>query len=188
MIDLGPATERMTKVLASVSDMQFDFPTPCTDAHLGDLVDHVGTFTLAFSAIARKDRDIGEVPPPPNAANLERGWRERISRDLTALAEAWREPSAWEGMTTAGGIELPCEVAGLVVLDELVVHGWDIAVASDQPYDATRTDIDGATSFITSFNPPRDGRLFGPVVSVPDGAPPLDKLLALAGRDPSWRP
>ena len=40
----------------------------------------------------------------------------------------------------------------------------------------------------TAFDAPRDGNLFGPVVPVPDNAPPLDKLLGLTGRDPGWKP
>ncbi len=43
-------------------------------------------------------------------------------------------------MTSAGPIEMPGEIAGLVALDELVVHGWDLARATDQPY-----DVDDAT-------------------------------------------
>ncbi len=38
-------------------------------------------------------------------------------------------------MTKAGGVDLPGEVAGLVALDELVVHGWDVARATGQAYD-----------------------------------------------------
>src|SRR5436309_592146 len=135
MIDIGPATNRMAGLLAGLSESQFDLPTPCPEARVGDLVDHVGTLTKAFTAVARKDRSGSGAPPPPSAANLEATWLDRIARDLETLAEAWRDPAAWEGMTDAGGIELPGQVAGLVVLDELVVHGWDIAVSVGARYE-----------------------------------------------------
>lgn len=48
-----------------------------------------------------------------------------IPAALTALADAWAEPAAWTGTTRVGGVDLPREVAGLVVLDEVVVHGWE---------------------------------------------------------------
>ena len=187
MIDISDATDRMISLLASVSEEQFGLATPCPQAQLGDLVDHVGTFATRFAAVARKEDRAGG-PPPPNAANLEAGWRDRITRDLRACADAWRQPTAWEGMTTVGGMELPCAVAGLVVLDELVVHGWDIAVSTGQPYEPSAPEIEAASSFVASFEAPRDGNLFGPVVPVPDSAAPLDRLLGLTGRDPSWQP
>lgn len=115
-------------------------------------------------------------------------WRERIASDLLELADAWQEPTAWEGTTNAGPIEMPAEMAALVALDELVVHGWDIAVATDQPYTPTTEEIDGAMAFIDAFDVPRDGSLFGPIVPLGDDASPLDRLLGLAGRDPRWRP
>ena len=42
--------------------------------------------------------------------------------------------------------------------------------------------------FVTSFEAPRDGNLFGPVVAVEDSAGPYDRLLGLTGHDPAWRP
>ncbi len=188
MIDIGPATDRMTSLLAIVSEDQFDRPTPCPDARVGDLVDHVGAFTKGFIAVARKDVDGTEAPVKPDAAHLEAGWRDRIGRDLATLADAWRDPAAWEGMTSAAGVPLPAHVAGLVALDELVVHGWDLAVAIGQPYAPPVQDVEAAMSFVASFDAPRDGTLFGPVVPVPDDAPAMDRLLGLTGRDPGWRP
>jgi uncharacterized protein (TIGR03086 family) len=108
------------------------------------------------------------------------------------LADAWRDPEAWTGMTKAGGVELPGEVAGLVALDEIVIHGWDIARASGQEYDCDPASLEAVHGFVMQFSEPgqeeaRAG-LFGPVVEVPDDAPLLDRVIGLTGRDPAWSP
>ena len=46
----------------------------------------------------------------------------------------------------------------------------------------------GRIAFVTGFEAPRDGRLFGPVVPVPGEATELDRLLGLTGHDPRRRP
>ena len=189
MIDLHPAAERTASLVTSLADDQLDRPTPCPEARVGDLIDHLGVFAVRFLAAAHKESgDRTTPPPPPSRANLEPGWRDRVSRDLLALADAWRDPQAWEGSTYAGGFEMPAAVVGLVALDELVVHGWDVAAATGQPYDPAAEEVEAAMAFVTSFDAPRDGRLFGPIVPVADDATQLDRLLGLTGRDPSWRP
>jgi uncharacterized protein (TIGR03086 family) len=189
MIDLGPAADRVAALLAHIDDGALAGPTPCPGSTVGDLVDHVSGLTLGFTASAAKQRDIADGPPPrPDAANLGPDWRERIPRDLGALAAAWRDPSAWEGSTTAGGMTFPAEVVGVVALDELVVHGWDLAVSTKQPYEPTDDDVNAAMAFVSSFHAPRDGSLFGPIVPVAADAPALDRLLGLTGRDPHWKP
>jgi uncharacterized protein (TIGR03086 family) len=189
MIDLRPATQRTISLATALADPQLDLPTPCGEDCLGDVIDHLGIFAVRFVAAAGKDA-VGSTPTPerPSRANLEPEWRDRIARDLRALADAWLDPQAWEGATFAGGMEMPAAVVGLVALDELIVHGWDIAVATRQPYEPATEEIDAATAFVASFEAPRDGKLFGPIVPVADDAPPLDRLLGLTGRDPAWRP
>lgn len=189
MIDLHPAAQRTIDLVTSVADDQLDLATPCPEMCVGDLIDHLGVFAVRFAASARKDTgDRASPPPAPDAANLEAGWRERMARDLLALAVAWSDPSAWEGTTYAGGIEMPAAVVGLVAIDELVVHGWDVAVATGQRYAPPAAEVDAAMGFVASFDAPRDGGLFGPVVAVVEDAPLLDRLLGLAGRDPAWQP
>ena len=189
MIDIRPAAQRTADLVTAVTDDQLALPTPCPNSRVGDLIDHLGFFATRFVVAARKETDgpLAE-PPPPSRANLEEGWRDRLARDLLTLADAWSDPQAWEGSTYAGSFELPAEVAGLVALDELVVHGWDIAVATGQHYAPTAPEVEGAMAFVSSFEAPRDGRLFGPVVAVPGEATGLDRLLGLTGRDPRWRP
>jgi uncharacterized protein (TIGR03086 family) len=154
---------------------------------VGDLLDHVLTLTEVFTGVAQR-RPATAPPAPPSAANLPRKWRDELRRRLDALAEAWSAPGAWEGTASVAGADLPATVAGMVVLDELVVHGWDLAAATGQPYDVSEPEIEAVAQFVSSFPAPRNGSLFGPAVEVDDGAPPLDRLLGQTGRDPAWRP
>ncbi len=148
-VDLEPATRRMAKLILGISDELLGRPTPCPAYTLGDLVDHVSGLTLAFTAAARKDPGhIGSQGPSGDASRLGDDWRTRIPRDLAALAEAWRNPAAWQGTTRAGGLELPGEVAGLVALDELVIHGWDVARASGQAYDCDPVSLQVVHGFV----------------------------------------
>jgi uncharacterized protein (TIGR03086 family) len=190
-LDLAPAAKRMAALVGGVSDNQLGGVTPCPAYTLGDLLDHVGGLSVAFTAAARKaELPGGSQGPSGDASRLEEGWRDRIARDLDALAAAWAEPQAWTGTAVAGGVEMPAEVAALVALDELVVHGWDVARASGQHYDVDPVSLEAVHGFVAQFSGPgqeesRAG-LFGPVVPVPDDAPLLDRVVGMAGRDPSW--
>jgi uncharacterized protein (TIGR03086 family) len=83
-------------------------------------------------------------------------------------------------------------MAGAVALDEVVLHGWDLARATGQAFDVEPRLLDVVHGFVQQaaspeFESQRDG-LFGPVVPVPDDAPLLDRVLGLSGRDPGWSP
>lgn len=191
-IDLRPAADRMARLLGAVPDDALHGPTPCADTALDALIDHVGGFAMAFTAAARKD--LGEMtsqPPVAKPTDLEPGWRDRMAADLAGLADAWQAPEAWEGTTQAGGVDLPGEVAGRVALDELVVHGWDIARSSGQAFDCDEASLQEIEATVRQFRGDNEGPipgLFGPVVPVADDAPALDRVLGLTGRDPAWSP
>lgn len=188
-IDLGPAARRLCALVGAVGDDQLGDPTPCPDYRVGDLLEHLGGFAQAFRAAAVKELGETGAPPSGDASRLSSDWRTRIPEDLLSMASAWRDPDAWTGMTRAGGVDLPGEVAGLVALDELVVHGWDVARATGQPYEAEADEVDAVRQFVTPMaEGPADQRagLFGPPVPVPDDAPELDRLIGLTGRDPAW--
>lgn len=190
-IDLAPAAKRLADLIASIPDDALTRPTPCADTSLGDLIDHVGGLSLAFTAAARKDiGGAGSQQPSADASRLGNDWRTRIPRDLNALAEAWRDPDAWTGMTQAGGLDLPGEVAGVIALDEVVINGWDAARAAGVSYECDAPALEAVHGFVVQFAGPgqeaqREG-LFGPVVPVPHDAPLLDRVIGLTGRDPNW--
>ena len=190
--DLHPAAERMSHLLSALPDDAMDAPTPCPDLPVGALIDHVGGFAKVFTASARKEiGDLTAQPPDPRAGNLEPGWRDRVAADLAALADAWDAPEAWDGMTQAGGQDLPAAMAGRIALDELVIHSWDIAQATGQPFDCDAAALTEVESTVQQVRGGNDGELpglFGPVVPISGDAPNLDRALSLTGRDPAWSP
>ncbi len=186
MLDLGPAAWQMAALIGSTPDAMLTAPTPCPDYTLGDLIDHVGGLALAFRIAATKeDLDgAGSQGPSGDASRLPLDWRTGIPRAVNLLAESWRDPDAWTGMTRAGGVDLPGEVCGLVALDELVIHGWDIAQTLGRPYNCDQISLEAVHGFVQQS---ADGGMFGPAVPVSADAPLLHRVVGLAGRDPSWR-
>jgi uncharacterized protein (TIGR03086 family) len=189
MLDLGSAAAEVKRVAGGVSDDQLSFSTPCPDYDLQTLLAHIVGLGRSFREAARKDLD-GAVNVDPSATrpDLPDDWREQLAENVDEMAEAWRDPAAWEGMTRAGGLDLPAAVTGVVALNELVVHGWDVARASGQSYQVDDGSAQACIGFLASVTePPARGRTFGPIVDVGDDAPLIDKVIALSGRDPSWR-
>jgi uncharacterized protein (TIGR03086 family) len=191
MIDLQPATDQVARLVDGVTDDQFADPTPCEGVPVGALLDHLMSLTLAFTRAARKNG--GSAPPPEaSAANLPPDWRTVLPQRLRELAEAWADPAAWQGSTQAGGLTMPGGIAGVVALDEVVLHGWDLAKATGQQYTADPASAAAVLEFTRSSaqpeNAPMRQGLFGPVVAVPEDAPVFDRALGYAGRDPGWTP
>ena len=191
IVDLGPAAEQLAGLVAGAPDAELGDPTPCPAYTLGDLIDHVGGLALAFTAAARKDGGhYANMQASGDSSRLGDGWRVRIPRDLAALAEAWRAPAAWDGMTRIAGDDAPAAIIGLSAADELVVHGWDIARATGQQYQCPPELVQAAHSFLVQFASPDlpagPEVPFGPSRAVPADAPLLDQVLALAGREPGW--
>jgi uncharacterized protein (TIGR03086 family) len=191
-LSFGPATSAVAQLVAAVRDDQLDAPTPCPAYSTADLLDHLGGLCVAFTAAATKTRlPDGHAGPSGDGARLEDGWRDRIGSALGGLADAWADPAAYDGFTQAGPVELPAEVAALVALNEVVVHGWDLARSTGQPYAPDLAAVAACAGFAASFEPPPDAAadagLFGPPVAVPGDAPELHRLLGLTGRDPAWQ-
>ena len=192
-IDFGPSCRLVSDLVRDLPDDRLADPTPCEGLTVGDLCHHLVGLTLAFSMAARKEKPPGGGQPTADGSQLETGWRDQVVAQLDDMASGWAEPAAYEGMTYAGPIELPGFVAAQVALNEVVVHGWDVAVATGRPYDADPAAVAVCLEFATSFEAPDDApdddaKLFDPPVPVPDDAPVLHRLLGATGRDPRWTP
>jgi uncharacterized protein (TIGR03086 family) len=190
VLDLEPATRTLTALVKGVRDDRLGAPTPCRETSVGDLLDHINGLSIALTAAARKvSPPGGSQGPPADASRLGADWRTRIPERLKELGQAWREDGAWLGMTQAGGQDLPAELVGVIALDEVVVHGWDIAVATGQSFSCPPELVEAAYGFVqpaVAQNPQGTPGLFGPPVPVGEDAPRFERLLGLTGRDPAW--
>ncbi|MFD5453381.1 TIGR03086 family metal-binding protein [Streptomyces sp. NPDC003470] len=188
-LDLGPQTRIVARLAEGVSDASLGDPTPCPDLAVRNLLGHLTGLAAAFLDAARKDLGARtDTAPDASVPDIGPGWREELPKVLDALADAWRDPEAWTGMTRAGGIDLPGAVAGAVAADELVIHAWDLARATGQEYTPDPAALQVSHGFLSAAaeESDRGDGIFGPVVPVPVDAPLLDRAVGLSGRDPGW--
>ena len=196
-LDLHCAADEVARLVAGVRDDHLGGTTPCPDYPVAALLDHLMGLCTAFIHAARKmplpaDGGGESAPGTVNAAHLDPAWREQLPVRLRELADAWDDPGAWEGQATAGGVTAPAGVMGAVALDEVAVHGWDLARATGQDYRLDDATVEAVLAFTTESatpeNAPMRAGIFGPVVDVPADAPAWDRAMGFAGRDPQWRP
>jgi uncharacterized protein (TIGR03086 family) len=181
MFDLDPAATEMARLVSGVRDDQLGQPTPCREWTVADLLAHVFQFASVFTTNARKDE-----AAPPHA--LPDDWRTTIPGQLDDLVGAWRDEAAWQGRVSAGGVEMDAADNAVVAVEELLVHGWDLARATGQELRAEATSMDEMDRFLELFAEAiASGRgPYGPEVDAPPGADRLDRIIARAGRDPRW--
>jgi uncharacterized protein (TIGR03086 family) len=188
MSHLSTAAESMAEVVRGITPEQLANPTPCTEYDVRTLVNHLLFWGPSLEAAGRK-----EIVPPPAAAesdvDLTAGdWGTALTTQLDRTSATWSAPAAWEGGTRiVGPAESPASVIGDMIVAELVLHGWDLAVATGQALPQDDALLAYLLNSVTAgAEQGRQMGVYGPEVPVPDTAPALDRILGLTGRDPAW--
>ena len=92
-LDLGPATQRLSAGVTGVTDAQLTDPTPCEGTPVAGLLDHLNSFAVGFTIVAREDFDaMGGRPPAASADNLPADRRTAIPARLEDRAAAGARP------------------------------------------------------------------------------------------------
>lgn len=171
------ATARALDVADGVRSDQLGLPTPCTDWTVQDLLDHLvgGTEYLLAAVSAREP-----VPPVERTAA---DYRAGVEAVLVALAA----PGALDRMCVSPlGFDWPVSQAVAGTFMDVLVHTWDLAVATGQD---ARLDPELVDACIARFLPQmpelgRAGGIVGPAIDVDDEAGPQAQLLGAMGRRP----
>ncbi len=189
MTDAGTAPELRTvsaafeELVARVLPDQGERATPCSAWDVRAVVNHVVAGQVAFVSLLTDggpiDRDADFLGSDPHGA-----VRLADARLLEALAgpdvlgRRYRSPIG----------EVPGAAIQQLRLVELLVHGWDLSVATDEPFDVPEEIVDQAITGSRAMlgNVPRTGHPFGPEQEAGADATPLDRLAALLGRPVPW--
>lgn len=173
--------ERFAEILDG-SDGHWDAPTPCDGWTVRDVVRHVVETERDF--LAR--HDLLGPSAAPDLADPAAGFREHAREVAAVLARdgvAERGYDGYFGPTTIG------KTAGEFYGWDLVIHGWDVAVATQQEWtlsDAEARELDAvADGWGEALH--SEG-VCGPPVAVAEDAPAREHLLGRLGRDPHWSP
>ncbi len=168
---LGP---HLGGVVAGITPDQLDEPTPCEDYTVRGVLEHMITGATAFAAAYR-----GEAATEPDVSDPLGGFPIALGE----LVSAMTAPGALDQTVEAPFGALPGETfARFVVLDGLV-HGWDMATATGQPYDPPPELVEAVEAFARqALDPLRDGDTFKDAVEPGADASPIRRLAAYTGR------
>jgi uncharacterized protein (TIGR03086 family) len=174
------------KVLANVQDDQLGDPTPCQTWDVRALVNHIiggaNWFATSTENGASPDNDTEDTDyaAGDRLATFDDGVQRAVA--------AFNAPGAQEKMVKLPFGEFPGSVFMGLATTDTFTHGWDLARATGQ--EAARLDPDLAKQLLVgakaaipdAFRGPDGQAPFGPVVDVPESAPPADQLAGFLGR------
>lgn len=185
-LDLAPAAEELGQLVLSTEDGDLERRTPCAEWTVAELLIHLRGFAAASTAAASRRPFTGDEPVMTDP--LEAGWRQQLPDRLNELAVAWADPAAWSGTTEAAGIVTPADVAGNAALQELLLHGWDLARATGRPFATDPASVTACWDFVSSLSEEERSQPFAAAIPTSSDSTDLDCLLAMSGRSPEWAP
>jgi uncharacterized protein (TIGR03086 family) len=186
------ALDSVTPLVDQLSPYQLELPTPCAEWSLRQLLEHMVGQNHGFAAAARgQGADLAVWAPRAVGDDPSHAWAESV-KDVVAAFAAAADDDIVELPEFGPGAQFPVTTALSFVILDTLIHGWDIAVATDQPFgcdaETARLLVRIAREVPADQAAREPGRPFRPAVDLQAAASPFDQALALTGRDPSWSP
>lgn len=178
----------LDKIVAATTPADLDRPTPCAGWTLADLLKHQVAENHGFATAARHGS-----APDWKSADLGDDAYAAYKASVDDFLDAYADDAVLERQVAIGEFgALPGAFTAHMHLVDSVAHGWDLARTLGLPYEPDAEAV--AASLAMAEQIPADpaqraeSGSFAPVVEIPEGASPLEKFLALLGRDPAWTP
>lgn len=183
LVDLHDRALASTRTfVAGITEDQFDLPTPCDDWTVYELVNHLVAGNRWVSELAAGGT-IEAVGDRFDGDLIAGGMLHAYDESAVAAHAAFSLPDAMVSPVAVSYGPVPGAVyCGHRIIDVLI-HGWDLAVATGQPADLDPVLVDACWRIAAPQAELLAGSgAFDPALEVADDAGPQTRLLALLGR------
>lgn len=185
-LDLASLHDRALRAtrrfVAGVPGGSWHDPTPCTDWDVRQLVNHVVTGNLWVGELMA-GRTIDEVGDRLDGDVLGDDPLAAYDRSAGVAAAAFSAEGAMDRPAAVSYGPVPGAVYAEHRFVDLLIHGWDVAVATGQDATLDPELVAACTEVLAPQVAVLAGTgMFGGGVEAPPGASPQTELLALVGR------
>jgi uncharacterized protein (TIGR03086 family) len=179
------ALDQARDLVARTTADQAGLPTPCTGWDVGTLVGHLCGLPVRIAVIGTGGDP--EAVPSLRPDLRPADWAGEFDRAVADARAAWADDAVLDRTVRGPGAEHPGRVIAPAYVPEVVTHSWDLAAATGRA-GTLDPELGAAAVEIARGILPAERSVaaewFGPVVEVPDGSGPYERLAAWMGRDP----
>jgi uncharacterized protein (TIGR03086 family) len=172
------------KVVAGVTDVQHELPTPCEDFNVGQLLNHIAVWVQVFDAAVNDTT----VSFDPSTHQISIGHGDIFSLAKTSILAGLRA-NGTERMMTMTSSPMPGEFILNMLLMEYVGHAWDLTQALSMSSVNSDAHAVAALAAAQAILQPeyRGTGMFGFETDAPAMATAMQKYVCFIGRDLAWR-
>lgn len=184
---LESALNQCEEVISAISANQADWPTPCAEWSVQDLLHHLVVQDLHRYTIMARGHN---VDPQASTATVGADWSTRFGDGAALLMRAWSTADLNTQVALPGGGEAPLRSRIGLQITEFTVHSWDLARATGVPIALDSVLAEQSLAWAQRMLKPEYRgveRGFGPEVRVPIAADAYTKLAGWFGRSPYFR-
>jgi uncharacterized protein (TIGR03086 family) len=181
---MAGAIRTAREVVAAIRPEDLERPTPCTDFAVADLLGHLLGACRRTAAVGRGEDPLSVITEPPFAPVAD--WDEAFATVAHEIQAAWTDDATLERTVVMPWATMPTRVMLGIYTNEVTVHTWDLAHATDQS-PAWDPEVLAAAFAAMQAALPADGRESAPfddVVPTASDADLVTRLVAWNGRRP----
>ncbi len=162
-----------------IRDDQLGSVTPCAEFDVTGILGHMTGLALGFAPMFR-----GEEPAQDSASPVGTGAIDHFNHAMDELLAAVLSPGALDRTIQTPGGPMPGAVFARLVAFDGLVHGWDLASATQQEWQPPEHLVSEVDAFAREAitNEMRNGEAFGPEQRPPANANTMLRLVAFTGR------